>query len=58
VWKDMEDNLGKHAIWNEASIEGRLKIWFVRSKLKSLRVTPFLVIWEIWIAINSILFEY
>ena len=54
----MEDNLGKHAIWNEASIEGHLKIWFVRSKLKILRVTPFLVIWEIWIAINSILFEY
>ena len=27
VWKYMEDNLGKHAIWNEASIEGRLKIW-------------------------------
>ena len=44
VWKDMEDNRGKHAIWNEASIEGRLKICFVKSKLKSLRVTPFLVI--------------
>ena len=25
VWKYMEDKLGKHAIWNEASIEGRLK---------------------------------
>jgi hypothetical protein len=57
IWRDLEGHLGLTNLWNMDTIEGCFSGWFSNTDLKPFQALPFLVLWGIWLAHNSILFE-
>jgi hypothetical protein len=57
VWSEIECHLGLSNLWIQDSIEECFAVWFINRELKQLRVLPYLVLWGIWLACNSSLFE-
>ena len=57
VWKEVEGNLGFTNLWLKGSLIDNFKEWFDKRELKNFRAVPYLVIWGIYLARNSSIFE-
>eukprot|EP01018_Ginkgo_biloba_P017248 Gb_27778 [translate_table: standard] len=56
VWKDLEQHLGLQDLCKKGTLDENFHEWFTKRELRSYRVTPYLVLWGIWLAKNSIIF--
>jgi hypothetical protein len=57
VWRYFSRFLGLQCTWNEISLERAWKTWLNQRDYKDVKYLPLLIIWGVWLARNSLIFQ-